>query len=262
MVCLLLRLSWIGRGDRSRGAETNLEDRLWLGRYQYTGLRSLEQATADDSPGGEIVGWTVCRSPCRSPLRSVHRDFKLHVMGRLACHGRERGRFQRWSRIVGYAAPADFERLCSVEGNPQSPVIPRAIGEPSYVTRSNGSLKGPLAFHRRNATPRTTYPKTTPSPPHRVHPRIKPHQTLRRHAIPLPQQNRNINIQRTIRLPSRAQKLLHSFQRTHDTVSRRPGSLEQVEADLAGFEADVGVADGGLEVDLGGCVRVGRWDGY
>lgn len=42
-----------------------------------------------------------------------------------------------------------------------------------------------------------------------------------------------------------------------DSVSRGPRGLEKVEADFAGFEVDIGVADGGYEADGGGREGVG-----
>ena len=45
-----------------------------------------------------------------------------------------------------------------------------------------------------------------------------------------------------------------------DCVCGRPCGLEQVETDLAGFEVDVGVADGRDEADGGWGEGVGRGD--
>lgn len=96
-----------------------------------------------------------------------------------------------------------------------------------------------------------------------MHPRHQPNQSLRSHQIPRPQQLRQINIQRTIRLPSRPHQLLHRLQRTHDPIRRRPRSLQQIETDLSSLEVDVGVAAGGEEMDggWGGRIVGGNGDG-
>lgn len=90
-----------------------------------------------------------------------------------------------------------------------------------------------------------------------MQPSIKPHQPLHTNPIPLPHQPRNIHIQRTRRLRARfpVQHVLHSFQCFHNSIrGRSPIVREEVETNFSCGEFDVGVADGGREVD-GGWVR-------
>lgn len=118
--------------------------------------------------------------------------------------------------------------------------------------------------HPKNSRSQT--PTQVPSRrPHSIHPRVQPHQSLRAHQIPLAHELRNVQIQRTVRFTASTQKLLHGFQRADDAVRGRPGRLEQVEADLAGGEGDVGVAAGRLEGYLrrrvGVCLGDGEGEG-
>ena len=101
-------------------------------------------------------------------------------------------------------------------------------------------------------------PRTT----HSIHPRKTPHQRLCAHQIALPQQLRNVHIERTIRLTTRTQQLLHSLQRTNHSIRRGPRRLQQIKTDFSRLEADVRVADGSLEADFWRCVGVRRWDCY
>lgn len=79
---------------------------------------------------------------------------------------------------------------------------------------------------------------------------IPPNQTPRPNIIARPKQLRNIHIQRTVRLRT-SEQLVYARHRARNGIRRRPSRLEQVEADLAGFEIDVGVADGRYEADGG-----------
>jgi len=116
-------------------------------------------------------------------------------------------------------------------------------------------------FHTFHLFPTTICTHSLPSastlPPLRH--RIKPDQGLGTHIILLPEQLRDIHIQRAVRLSAR-QQLMYARHGGRDGVCRRPRRLEQIEADLAGLEVDVGVADGGDEADGGRGVRVGGWN--
>lgn len=99
----------------------------------------------------------------------------------------------------------------------------------------------------------TTHPQhiPQPSPPPPVIPlrhRIKPNQRLGPDIIPNPEHLRNIHIERTIGLRA-GQQLVHARHGGGNRVRRRPARLQQVEADLARLEVDVGVADGRYEAD-------------
>lgn len=96
----------------------------------------------------------------------------------------------------------------------------------------------------------------TPPPPLRT---PKPDQTLPADPIPALQQRRYVDIERTIHLRIR-QQLMYSLQGRRERVCRRPRRFEQIEADFAGFEIHVGVADGGCEGDFGRGERVGGRD--
>ncbi len=68
-------------------------------------------------------------------------------------------------------------------------------------------------------------------------PCIKPHQRLCTHPIALPQQTRDIHIQRTIRLRVR-QQLMDGSERLRDRVGGRPRCFEEVETDLPGLRGE------------------------
>lgn len=128
--------------------------------------------------------------------------------------------------------------------------------------RPSPSLRQQTTYPQPFSLPPTLPPpsslNSTPSP----NARIKPHQPLRPNPIPIPNQPRQIQIQRTIHLPPARQQELHGFQRRHETVSRRPGGRrEEVQADFAGAEGDVGVAAGGAEGYCWWEVGVGWWEG-
>jgi hypothetical protein len=103
-------------------------------------------------------------------------------------------------------------------------------------------------------------------PPLRIGPfvplrlRIKSNQCLRPHVVLLPQKLRDIHIERGIRLGAR-QELMYRGQGGCYRVSGRPGGLEEVEANLAGAEVDVGVADWSREFYGRRGQRVGGGDG-
>jgi hypothetical protein len=91
--------------------------------------------------------------------------------------------------------------------------------------------------------------------------RIKPHQPLRAHIIPIPHQIRNVHVQRTARVRIR-QQLLHSRERGRKRVRGRPvRGRQKSKADFACLEVDVWVDDGGAEADEGWCEGVVGRDG-
>lgn len=53
---------------------------------------------------------------------------------------------------------------------------------------------------------------------------------------------------------------MYSLQRRRERIRRRPRRFQQVEADFAGFEIDIRVADGCCEGDFGRGERVGWRD--
>ena len=105
------------------------------------------------------------------------------------------------------------------------------------------------------------HPPPSPHPLPSKHPRKKPHQPLRAHKIPLPNQLRHVQIQRTVRLAAIRHELLDRLQRAHHTIRRSPFIFQQVQADLAGREGDVRVNTGGLEADGGRGGGVGGGEG-
>lgn len=80
---------------------------------------------------------------------------------------------------------------------------------------------------------------------------IKPNQTSSPNLVARPKQLRNIHIERTVRL-STSKQLVYTRQSRRDSIRGCPSGLEQIEADLARLEIDVGVADRCYEAD-------GRW---
>ena len=84
-------------------------------------------------------------------------------------------------------------------------------------------------------------------------------QTFPANLIPTLQQRRYIHVERTIHLGIRKQ-LVYSLERRCERVCRRPRRFQEVEADLAGLEIHVWVADGGCEGDFGRGVGVGGRD--
>jgi hypothetical protein len=88
---------------------------------------------------------------------------------------------------------------------------------------------------------------------------VESDQSLGAHIILLPHELGNIDIQGTVRLGAR-QQLMYARHGGRDGVGWGPRRLEQIEADLAGLEVDVGVADGRDEADRGRRKGVGVWD--
>lgn len=108
--------------------------------------------------------------------------------------------------------------------------------------------------------PQGPSPSPSPSPPPiPLRRRIKPHQRISPNAVPAAQQLRNIDIQRAVRLGAR-QQLVHAGHGGGNRVGRGPRALQHVEADLAGAEVDVRMADGRDEADGGRRVGVRRRD--
>ncbi len=99
------------------------------------------------------------------------------------------------------------------------------LDTPQNTPKTPRSSPIAIKFQAHNMTSLTLPP---------ILPRIKPHQPLRAHSIPLSQQTSHIHIQRTIRFRIR-QQLVDGRQRPRDGVSGRPGSFEEVETDLAGL---------------------------
>lgn len=88
------------------------------------------------------------------------------------------------------------------------------------------------------------------------------HQPLRPDLVPAPQQRRGVHIQRRVHLGIRQQPIANRPHRLQDTIRGRPRVLEQVEANLARVEMDVGMDDGREEADGGWGVWVCWWDDY
>jgi hypothetical protein len=88
---------------------------------------------------------------------------------------------------------------------------------------------------------------------------VEPNQRLSAYVIALPEQLRDVNVQWAVWL-STGQQLVYARHSRSDGVCGRPACLEQVEADLACLEVDVGVADGRDEADSGRRVGVGGRD--
>lgn len=127
--------------------------------------------------------------------------------------------------------------------------LPEIIRARAMLNAAPPSTMVPLQLHGETQVKFRSLAKVfiPPSPfPCSPPPRAPPNQRLDTHQIPTADQIGNIQIQRTLRLATTRHQLLHRLQRAHDAVSRRPARLEQIEADLAGGEGDVGV-DGGRE---------------
>lgn len=86
---------------------------------------------------------------------------------------------------------------------------------------------------------------------------VKADQTLRAKQVALPQQLRDINVEWGIGLGG-GEELVDGGQSGGDGEGRAPGGLEGVEADLAGLEVHVRVADGSDKLDIRRGERIGR----
>jgi hypothetical protein len=91
-----------------------------------------------------------------------------------------------------------------------------------------------------------------------IHPQLN--QPPGSNSIPLPQQRRNVHIQRRVDPGCRQQHPDGAYTLEY-AISRRPRVLEQVETDLARLQVNIGVHDGRHELDGRRVQRVGRRDG-
>lgn len=117
-----------------------------------------------------------------------------------------------------------------------------------------------MTFHTTQQPDLTAAPPSIPLstliPPQARSPQL--HEPPRPNPIARPQQRRRIHIQRRVHLGIPQQPVADRPHRLHDAVRGRPRILEQVEADLARLERDVGVHNRREEADLRRRVRVRR----
>ena len=131
----------------------------------------------------------------------------------------------------------------------------------SYHTLSNSQVaqECPQQPSLAPRDPQHTVASSPPSPCIPLCLSVEPNQRLCAHIIALSKQLRDVDVQRAVWL-STGQQLVYARHGRRDGVCGRPARLEQVEADLARLEVDVGVADGREEADGGRRVGVGGRD--
>lgn len=146
--------------------------------------------------------------------------------------------------------------MCSPRSSPSVPNLithPNSEYPPKQLDPTDPTYRVPRPFQRPNPNLRSIVSPLLVTAPELDQPARADH-------VPAAQQRRDVDVERAVRLGVPEQHA-HGAHALEHAVGGGPGVLEQIEADLARLQRDVGVDDGRGKGHLGGLERIRRGKG-